>query len=395
MITGSAPRPWRVVSFGDEGGDVTALQRCLWRLLDKQSHNLRNGRYGDGTVKDVLAARRLLHAPGPSDSVGAELVGHLWQWADAAAVSAFVRAPEPLRHAAGAVVHRTLTKGLRGPDVEAAQRGLWRLLGGAATNARSGLYGDQTEADVKRARALLDLEDPIGGHAIGHDLFAVLTRWFDATAADAATHAPKPHPASREHALRVAIVQQWRWAWLNASRFRYAQLRPMPGSLHEAGTVHTDCSGFCILGHKDGGAPNPNRADGKYDGYGWTGSIMQVCHRVGTPLPADFALYSANGGHMAGIAEDGVSIYSDGHDPITRYTTVHYRSDFVGFFRSPHLPGNVDHAALAADLSEPVTQIEVEFGQPAASSEATEPDLGDAQSAGGPSIDEFGEHSDA
>lgn len=135
---------------------------------------------------------------------------------------------------------------------------------------------------------------------------------------------------------RAQIVAAARNALDHASTYRYAQIRPMPARLGlgtPASPERIDCSAFSILSHHDGGAPNPNRADGIYDGTGWTGSIEAACIWVSTPLPGDFAMYD---GHMA-VCDGLGGVISDGHDPITHYTTPHYRSDFKGYMRSRHL----------------------------------------------------------
>lgn len=135
---------------------------------------------------------------------------------------------------------------------------------------------------------------------------------------------------------RALIVAAAREALANASSYRYAQIRPMPARLGlgtPTSPERIDCSAFSILSHRAGGAANPNRSDGVYDGSGWTGSIETACVWVSTPLPGDFAMYD---GHMA-VCDGFGGVISDGHDPITHYTTAHYRSDFKGYMRSRHL----------------------------------------------------------
>lgn len=326
---------WRELHRGQTGPDVEALQRCLWQALGTLSTNARNGTYGKQTAVDVARARTHLHLPGGSETVGSVLFSSLWPFADARAVALYGHVPAGVEWAPG-LKRNPLSKGMTGSDVEAAQRGLWRLLGDKSRNARNGVYGDQTETDVVLARAALELQDPVGGAVIGGTLWAALTRWFDAAAIKAAEHAPAAPPPAAD--LRAKVVDQARWALEHADSFRYAQIRPMPASLHNPGTTLIDCSAFSILCHHDAGLPNPNRVDGEYDGSGWTGSIEAVCREVDEPLPGDFAMYD---GHMAVVetpnGHGDASVISDGHDPITRYTTARYRSDFRAFRRSPHL----------------------------------------------------------
>lgn len=327
------PRMWRELHRGQTGPDVEAFQRCLWHYLGASSTNARNGTYGKQTVADVTRARHMLVLPGGGESAGMVLFDQVWPEADALAVARYARVPAGVEWAPG-LKRNPLSLGMKGSDVEAAQRGLWRLLGDRSQNARNGVYGDGTAADVLLARQALDLEDPAGGRVIGLQLWAALTRWFDATAISLAAEAPDPPPPVSE--LRDKIVARAALAYQHRSAYRYAQERPMNQHLEEGSDAHpeeADCSEYSTLAHKDEGAPNPNRSDGVYDGYGWTGSIEQVCHWVAAPLPGDFAMYPD---HMAVCDGDG-GVYSDGHNPIEHYPTPHYRSDFRGFMRSPHL----------------------------------------------------------
>lgn len=358
MNTTHPPRVWRELHRGDQGPDVEALQRCLWHLLDGQSTNARNGTYGKQTAADVARARHLLPGvPGGAETVGAVMFSAVWPDADAAAFPLIARVPSGVSWAPG-LKRVPLSVGMKGSDVQAAQRGLWRLLGSDTKNARNGVYGDGTVADVLLARSVLGLEDPAGGRVIGLALWAALTRWFDAAAIKLAAEAPDPPPPVSE--LRDKIVARARLAYEHRSRYVYEQVRPMNQHLEEGSDAHpegADCSEFATLCHKDEGAPNPNRSDGEYDGYGWTGSIEQVCHWVQWPMPGDFAMYPD---HMAVVDEDADpgeqrvgGVYSDGHDPIEHYPTPRYRTDFKGFMRSPHL-GAVAHTEYRSTWSTPI-----------------------------------------
>lgn len=349
MLTAHPPRPWRELRRSNRGPDVEALQRCLWHLLHQDSTNARNGYFGQGTASDVAKARRKLKMTG-TDIVGGLLWAALWEYADEYAVALAAKVPPGSTWAPGQK-RAPLTIGHRGPDVEAAQRGLWRLLGDdRSNNARNGVFGIQTAHDVKLARTLLGLEDKAGGVLIGRTLWAALTRYFDATATTAAARAPDPpHPVP---AVRAQIVTEARYGYDHRTRFRYAQARPMPHDFDSPAPILTDCSGYVTLANRGRGpkpiAPNPNRRDGIYDGYGWTGTLESVCHWVSSPLPGDLAEYN---GHTAMVDEHNSGIYSFGHDPITHYDTWHYRSDFRGFLRSPHLTDSAHMATLVSTFA--------------------------------------------
>lgn len=76
------------IVYGDNSKGVEAVQRALWRALPT-SVNVRNGKYGDGTAKDVEAFRKLyvVNAGDDGKSIGGELYYVLTRWFDAYAVS--------------------------------------------------------------------------------------------------------------------------------------------------------------------------------------------------------------------------------------------------------------------------------------------------------------------
>lgn len=336
-MASAAPRMWRELHRNDKGPDVEAVQRCLWHQLGDASTNARNGTYGEQTARDVGRARHALGLPGGTETFGAAMLEAVWPHADARAVALYGRVPAGVASWVPHLKRSPLQVGMEGSDVEGLQRALWRLLGPDSRNARNGVYGRATKHDVAIAREVLDITDVVGGAQVGHVLWAALSRWLDDSAVGLVMNAPAPPPPQSE--LRDKIVAQAQWALDHHSLFRYTQIRPMPASLHGPAPVRIDCSAFAILCHRGAGARNPNRIDGEYDGYGNTDSIIRVCRWVSIPLPGDFAMYP---GHMAVVKQPkgrDASIISDGHDPISEYASARYRSDFLGFVRSPHLDG--------------------------------------------------------
>jgi cell wall-associated NlpC family hydrolase len=110
----------------------------------------------------------------------------------------------------------------------------------------------------------------------------------------------------------------------------------MPSSLRAPPTKLTDCSGYATLSYKDAGAPNPNRSDGVYDGYGYTGTLASCSRKVSSPKAGDFAFYGSGTFSHVAICDGKGGVYSFGSDPIKHYSTAAYRSDFAGYWRSNH-----------------------------------------------------------
>lgn len=336
----NTPRPWREVAFGmGPSDDIRAVGRMLRGLLGDASTNSawQTGNYGQQLAVDVERARAALDLPGDCDTVGATLFAALYPHVDAYGETLNANRPSAVTSPTPTCKRLPLTKGMTGKDIQGAQRALWRALQGRSTNARNGTFGDQTVADVGRFRSRYAVNVTDSNTTIGGDLWAVLTRWMDQTAVDLVHAQPSPPaPLPSSSSLRSAIVAELQWAYANRDGFLYAQLRPMPASLHDPPTKLTDCSGYATLGYKDAGAPNPNRSDGIYDGYGYTGTLASCSRKVSSPLAGDFAFYGSGTFSHVAIADGKGGVYSFGSDPISHYTSAQYRSDFAGYWRSNH-----------------------------------------------------------
>jgi cell wall-associated NlpC family hydrolase len=95
--------------------------------------------------------------------------------------------------------------------------------------------------------------------------------------------------------IRAGIVEYCQWACVNERQIHYAQSRPMPKKPRSL-PYFTDCSGFATLAYQDAGAPNPNGGR-YYDGYGYTGTMMQNGDEVKIPYPGDLIIYGKYPGH--------------------------------------------------------------------------------------------------
>ena len=74
--------------------------------------------------------------------------------------------------------------------------------------------------------------------------------------------------------LADAIRDEASWGVVHEAEIHYGQLRPIDGlaTPHKL-PLATDCSGFVTLCYKWAGAPDPNGRG--YDGYGYTGTLLQ------------------------------------------------------------------------------------------------------------------------
>lgn len=321
---------WRELKYGMQGApDVKAAQRGLWRLLgDADSTNARNGNYGEETANDVHKARARLGMNGSSKSIGATLYAALQEYFDAPAWQAACEQPDAVKSAPPTCKRLPLKKGMTGKDIQGAQRALWRALQGDSTNARNGNFGDETCKDIARFRDRYAVNPGQSNARIGADLWNVLTRWMDQLAVDQVHEQPEPKPPVASSWEGVSS-EAW-WAYQNKGRFLYSQTRPMP-KLHDPPIVYSDCSGLYTMACQSAGVPNPNRADGVYDGYGYTGTLVDHGYWTSSPKAGDCALYGSSPAeptHCAVYLGDG-TVVSFGSDPI-KHLDVTYRYDLLG-----------------------------------------------------------------
>lgn len=141
--------------------------------------------------------------------------------------------------------------------------------------------------------------------------------------------------------VRARIVNSATRMVSRAGLYRYAQIRLFPYLRSDA--IHLeqffrrwDCSSSCLGWMHDGGAPNPQRSDGKYDGSGHTGTLWAAGVRVTTPRPGDLAFYGDDWllgywrpQHVA-LVINQTQVATFGSNP-PKIASIHYRRDFRGF----------------------------------------------------------------
>lgn len=115
----------------------------------------------------------------------------------------------------------------------------------------------------------------------------------------------KPTPAY----VRSRIVAYAHYGNFHRGQFTYEEVRPMKLSARLPWVG--DCSTFVTWCYWMAGAPDPNQAN--YDGWGFTGSLLQHGQHIGLAqvIPGDVIVYGPGSGwHTAVIVEGGA-------DPMT------------------------------------------------------------------------------
>ncbi|HET7507413.1 MAG TPA: NlpC/P60 family protein [Solirubrobacterales bacterium] len=111
--------------------------------------------------------------------------------------------------------------------------------------------------------------------------------------------------------VRDQIVRYAGWGVAHASQIHYAQRRPIDGIGHrEKLPLTTDCSGFATDCFNWAGASDPNGR--RYDGYGYTGSMLGACRHIsrGQAEPGDLVVFGAGSGTHV------VILVGTGSDPL-------------------------------------------------------------------------------
>ena len=153
-----------------------------------------------------------------------------------------------------------------------------------------------------------------------------------------AAAAAKLGPAMIARAVNVAARMA-----ANGHLYRYGQVRPFP--VRSPGAIllpqfygRWDCSSSVLGWYHAAGAPNPLRSDGKYDGYGHTGSLWAAGARVTAARAGDLVFYGDDyllgpwrPQHVAMVI-DSQRVATFGSNP-PRIAPINYRSDIRGVRR--------------------------------------------------------------
>lgn len=254
----------------------------------------------------------------------------------------------------------------RSPGVKAAQilltevnrdRNKKKGLSRKSLNLQNGAFGSLTVKDNVIAKQYLNLRGPdgkINPHIIGHDAWdrlwdfavgplggqvnALVVEEFKRREAAKVllTNRNKGHAEYRADVANVAIQMCTRVPHL----YRYNQTRPFP--ISPAGAIFLaqyygrwDCSSSVLGWFQAAGIPNPQRSDGKYDGYGHTGSLWAAGVRVTSARAGDLVFYGDDyklgywrPQHVA-MAIDPYRVATFGSNP-PRIASIGYRKDIRG-----------------------------------------------------------------
>jgi hypothetical protein len=245
-----------------------------------------------------------------------------------------------------------------GPDVLAVKRAVWRggrwqgpasrfddtfskafALGTGGNVSETGLAGFQRQMKIDDTGQYGDASYQAMRYARVPETFPHAGEpLFDAYAVDLLDQAAHGFVRSPEE-MRKAIADYCRGCIGNEPIWHYAQVRPMThlGTAPELGGS-CDCSSHATGAYFWAEAPDPNHRG--YDGYGYTGTLVDN-PRVGAPYKiGDLALYGASTGstehvitcYVAGNA-DSSRWCSHGSEAAPYDVTLNYRGDLLCIVR--------------------------------------------------------------
>jgi len=224
-------------------------------------------------------------------------------------------------------VHRPLSVAsplIEGPDVSALQGAVNKFLAANKLNGHlevDGEFGERTAALTNKAGYGLGLE--AAGDSPDHiTRIVVQDEQHDIRNPDGRSDAqkerskrriPEMQQKERENgaghpgSLRDKILENALWGVANTVQIHYRQSRPIDGhGSPRKLPLYTDCSGFATDCYEWAGAPDPNGRG--FDGYGYTGTMLQACRHIAKAeaLPGDLVVYgSFPGMHVVLLREPG------------------------------------------------------------------------------------------
>lgn len=214
---------------------------------------------------------------------------------------------------------------MMGRDVVAVQRALAKA-GVRKWGNFTGAYGAGTKKNVQKFQEKVNLT--IDG-VYGKDTHKKLARYFDSYGTYLMNQAYKAH---HQISKRNVIVSYATFGYNNRYKIHYTQ-----SSLRMYGVrnkirppripYYEDCSSFATWTYWGAGAPDPNGLG--YNGWGYTGTLVQHGQRTSNPQPGDLAFYGygAPYHHVTICIGNGMCI-SHGSEIGPLLLPVHYRSDF-------------------------------------------------------------------
>ncbi len=212
--------------------------------------------------------------------------------------------------------------GKGGNVVDTGLAGFQRQMGLDAT----GQMGDSTYQALRYARVPATL--PHGGEPL-----------FDKVAVDLLEKAAAPPAKPPVDSVRQMIADYCRRCITNEPGWHYSQARAMThlGRTPEAGGT-CDCSGHSTGAYCAAGAPDPNGRG--YDGYGYTGTLINNPKASSPYKVGDLALYGPSSGNTTHVTtcyiagDIGTSRWcSHGSESGPNAVALRYRSDLITVVR--------------------------------------------------------------
>jgi hypothetical protein len=239
------------------------------------------------------------------------------------------------------------------PDVEALKRGVsrggrwpWQAFDDTysksfANGKDGGNVGDSGVKGVQRQMGL-DVDGQVGPDTFDAIRVSVVPEGLphagepllDATALKLLKEAAKSPPAP-EGGGASALAQYARDSCANEPRIHYSQARPMTHlGVPPSQGFTADCSGHATGCYYEAGWPDPNKSG--YNGYGWTGTLVNN-PKVNSPYQVgDLALDGTSTGNtthvvtcfVAGDSQSSQWV-SHGSEAAPYPVALHYRDDLV------------------------------------------------------------------
>lgn len=228
-------------------------------------------------------------------------------------------------------IPRVAHLGVKGPDVIAYKRTLVRLgfreqqeNDQNRQHHKLGFYG------VKMVHEVAHFQRHRGLRATGNvneQTFELLARHFDGYDKWLIKQERKrllPEPWE-------LVVGAW-VAMLRHAPFPYIQIRPYPPELSLFYSRGSDCSGTFEgayhYAHLEYPSRVPDPSGFGFDGYGYTGTLLNHGSRVSTPAPGDAAFYYWDYHHVGGVLDHSGRVFSHGKPGDPHITSASYATEF-------------------------------------------------------------------
>lgn len=210
---------------------------------------------------------------------------------------------------------RVCHMGLSGPDVLAYSRTYHQL--GIRKRDQTRHYGMRMFGNTQHFQRDHSLKQT---GTIGTATFDVLKKHFDPYSKWLVGQADQKYDITGRD-----LVVGTNLAMMRIASFPYEQVRKYPFTLAAMDENGSDCSGTFEFGFYVAHLHMPNILDPsglKFDGYGYTGTLLEHGRRVTSPKPGDAAFFYPDYSHVGCYLGNG-RIFSHGHPPTASDPSPH------------------------------------------------------------------------